>query len=279
MKQIIQERQKISQVWRAGRLLAGKTQIDLARALEISQSNVSKIESMLLEPSAVDWYKFCQLVGIDAHRSWELGFIDGCTKFKSKLHMTSLFKMPMKYRGDFALKVRDLIPFKECVINELNEKAWEDYLKEVKIEPEVFWIYDFQISFNFLLDLQVWSQKRNLKIFDKVRKYSANLENHGVLKENYSRKKTSTALLQDLLANQAYYQRVFKIETSESASGLKVKLNIEPEVLDVFGEKELNPYLLQKIQSFQEMIKKNSDFTGKFDLADNGCEFYVKLSA
>ena len=40
------------------------TQKAIAEELGISQSNFSKMENGLLEPSAIQWMTFCQLMGI-----------------------------------------------------------------------------------------------------------------------------------------------------------------------------------------------------------------------
>lgn len=42
----------------------GLTQKAVADELGISQSNFSKMENGLLEPSAIQWMTFCQLMGI-----------------------------------------------------------------------------------------------------------------------------------------------------------------------------------------------------------------------
>lgn len=42
----------------------GLTQKQVADELGISQSNFSKMENALLEPSAIQWMTFCQLMGV-----------------------------------------------------------------------------------------------------------------------------------------------------------------------------------------------------------------------
>jgi len=42
----------------------GLTQKAVADELGISQSNFSKMENALLEPSAIQWMTFCQLMGV-----------------------------------------------------------------------------------------------------------------------------------------------------------------------------------------------------------------------
>lgn len=280
MRKLTPESKSISQIWKVGRLLIGKTQVELSKEMGISQSNISKFESMVLEPSASDWYQFCQMAGISAHKSLELGYIDGCSKFKSKLYRTSAFKLPLKYRGDFAIKVRETIPFKECVISDLGEASWESFLKDIGMVPELFFVYDYQMSLRFIFDLAEWYHKKmNVSIFEKVGKHFANLENHGVFGKSYSKQKTSNDLLHDLMENQPYYQRAFKPETNHSEKALSVKLVVDPEIHNVFGELKTRQYLLHKINVFQEMLKKNTDFKGDFKMIPNDFTFSLDRSA
>ena len=277
MKKETIEAQRIAQIWKVGRLLIGETQIGLSRALGISQSNISKYESMTLEPSASDWYQFCQLAGLSAHKTLELGYIDGCTKFKSKLHMSSAFKLPMKYRGDFAIKVREVIPFKECVLNELGESSWHEFLSEINIIPEAFFVYDFQLSLRFIFDLADWYQdKKGSSLFEVAGKYSANLENHGLFTKQYLKQKVGSDLLTCLLENQPFYQRAFMAETKETKKSLSVKLVVEPEIYDAFGELKMRQYLIHKIDTFQKTLNQNTDFKRDFIILPNNFEFSLE---
>lgn len=54
----------VSRLLRALRIKRGMTQKAVADELGISQSNFSKMENGLLEPSAIQWMTFCQLMGI-----------------------------------------------------------------------------------------------------------------------------------------------------------------------------------------------------------------------
>ena len=54
----------VSKILRALRAKKGLTQKAVADELGISQSNFSKMENGLLEPSAIQWMIFCQLMGI-----------------------------------------------------------------------------------------------------------------------------------------------------------------------------------------------------------------------
>lgn len=277
MRKLTPESKSISQIWKIGRLLIGKTQVELSKEMGISQSNISKFESMTLEPSASDWYSFCQLAGLSAHKTLELGYIDGCSKFKLKLYRTSAFKLPLKYRRDFSIKVRETIPFKECVISVLGEESWESFLEDIGIVPELFYVYDYQLSLRFIFDLADWYQKKtNTSIYDLVGKFAAQLGNHGVFGKRYAKQISGPDLLNDLLENQPFYQRVFTTKAVEQGQRLSVQLMLEPEIRHLFGEQKTTEYLLHKINSFQEIIKENTGFKGAFQIAGNDLSFSLE---
>ena len=54
----------IAKVMREARREKGLTQADIARLLDTTQANISKIEQGVLIPSALDWFLFCEVTGI-----------------------------------------------------------------------------------------------------------------------------------------------------------------------------------------------------------------------
>lgn len=257
------ELETIARLWKVGRLLAGKTQVELSLALGISQSSISKYESMALEPSASDWYQFCQYVGIDAHKTLSLGYIDGKKKFKHRLFGDSMLKLPMRYRRDFLLKIRELIPFRKCVRTELGAEAWETFLSEHKIDDDLFFIYDFQVSLCLLQDLIKWCQERSFNLMEKVASYSGDIKLYGVLNEKYSKRKRPQDLIKEIMDDQVYFHRVFSSQIESTSQGLKVSTVINEDALDFFEEKILKNFLSYKIESFKQAIQQNN--TTPFD--------------
>ena len=51
--------QNIARALKTGRKKLGMSQIEMSKALGISQSSISKLEAAILEPSAIDWIRFC----------------------------------------------------------------------------------------------------------------------------------------------------------------------------------------------------------------------------
>jgi transcriptional regulator with XRE-family HTH domain len=278
MKHLVDEKEKISLVWRTGRLLAGKTQFELAKELDISQSSISKYETMKLEPSATDWYQFCQYVGLDAHKTLSLGYIDGKTRFKHRLFGESHFRLPLKYKRDFLLKIREIIPFKECITHELGPEKWNKFLSSHKIDHEMFYVYDFQVSLNLISDILNWCAKEGFAVLDLVSNYSSNLHNHGILCEEYARKKSASDLLRNLLENQVHYQRVFKTELHSSEKWLETSVKISPDALDFFDYRIINQFISYKIKSFQETLRINTELESDFKLTSTPHEILFSMA-
>ena len=257
------ELETIARLWKVGRLLAGKTQDELSQILGISQSSISKYESMALEPSASDWYQFCQFVGIDAHKTLTLGYIDGKKKFKHHLFGDSMLKLPMRYRRDFLLKIRELIPFRKCVQNELGVDAWEAFLDKNKIDDDIFFIYDFQVSLSLLEDLINWCLERNFDLMKQISNYSGDLKLYGVLNQKYTKRKKPQDLIKEIIDDQGYFHRVFNSHIESTPLGLKVIAVINEEARDFFEDEILNKFLSYKIQSFKQALEQN--YTIPFD--------------
>jgi pimeloyl-ACP methyl ester carboxylesterase/transcriptional regulator with XRE-family HTH domain len=272
------ELKRISRVWKAGRLLLGLSQKELSKALGISQSSISKYESMHLEPSASDWYNFCQFAGFDAHATLDLGYIDGKKKYKNRLHAESSFTLPMRYRVDFLLKIRELIPYKDCIVSELGEEAWLSFLKDAKVVPEMFYVYDFQLSLNFLNDLIKWCNKRSFDLVKSSKKYSAILENHGMLQTDYSKKQKKLSLIKSLFENQPYYHRVFtgKLVSEDDSSTFSVSPS--GEALEHFSFDEFRNFLNHKLDSFQEILKNSTGHQYQFETKIEKDQISIKVA-
>jgi hypothetical protein len=246
--------EKISHVWKATRLLLGLTQKELANQLGISQGSVSKYESMQLEPSASDWYNFCHFAGIDAHKTLELGYIDGKKRFKHRLYSEASFTLPMRYRGDFSLKVRELVCFRDAVLAELGGEFWGDFLKKVGVKAEMFFVYDYQISLNFLYDLIRHCENAGVTLWGLALHHTLREETHGVLGDEYLKRRRAQDLLESLVNNQPYYQRALDVEI-DSWPDLTCTFRPSPEALEIFDERELRPFMDYKVSGLSALLR------------------------
>lgn len=279
MKAVHTENERIAKLWRVGRLLIGKTQVELSKELKISQSNISKYESMALEPSASDWYNFCEFVGIDAHKTLSLGYIDGKKKFKHRLFGETLLKLPVKYRRDFLLKIRELIPFRECILAKMGEEAWDSFLDLNKIDDEIFFVYDFQVSMNMFNDLISWCKTRHFDIIEEVKHFSGNTSYCGILNESYARRKKPQELIKSLIEDQSYYHQIFKTEINVTKDRTEFIPRLTLEATQFFEKEILNVFLTHKLNSFKEILNKNSSSPHLFEIFDHNHEISFSVSA
>jgi transcriptional regulator with XRE-family HTH domain len=258
MEKVSAAEKKIAKIWKTGRLLSGKTQVELARALDIPQSSISKYETLQLEPSATDWYNFCQYVGIDAHKTLELGYIDGRKRFKPALYRESSFRLPLKYRRDFLIKIRELIPFKECLCEGMGESYWQRFLQEKKLDDEMFYVYDFQVSIALLFDLVDWARGLGHDILGQVKSFTGRMDFHGTLQYEYAKRKSAQELLKSLLEHQHYYQRVFKGELTLASNGLNIHVSFLDEAQAFMQDFPIDHFMLYKIHSFHKSLRENT---------------------
>lgn len=273
------ELETIARLWKVGRLLAGKTQVELSKVLGISQSSISKYESMALEPSASDWYQFCQFVGIDAHKTLSLGYIDGKKKFKHRLFSESLIKIPMQYRRDFLLKIRELVPFRQCFINDLGTERWKNFLEEHNIDDDMFYIYDFQVSFNLFLDMNNWGLAHGFNLIDEVKKYNRDLAFSGSFGEKYIKKKSSQDLIKEILDDQIYFHRVFTSVITLNDNQLIAHAEMTDEARDFFDEENLKSFMKYKVDSFNGILEKNFSSDQKIQVSETQKGLQLQLTA
>jgi hypothetical protein len=212
---------------------------------------------MGLEPSAGDWFHFCQYIGIDAHRTLNLGYIDGRQKFKDKLFSQTLFKLPLRYRKDFSLKIRELIPFRECIIYHLGEAAWIEVVNQMGLDPEMFFILDFQVSMTLLSDITIWAEGQGLSLLEKVQPFTADLKSHGSFMSDYLKKKSAGDLLKSIAEQQGHYQRILNLDLRQDHSSVDLKIRSELE--DFFDHSLLEQFQVYKAESLMSFIEKNSE--------------------
>jgi transcriptional regulator with XRE-family HTH domain len=220
----------LSRLVRATRVHRGFRQTDIAAALEISQSALSKVESGLLMLSAPQWITFCDFVGIQPS-SLKDGFIDqGQTTELRGTKWEGGFKIPKRYRFERASKARTLHPFRTYFQTALGEAAWEKYLDSVGFDPAFFAVLDNQVNLEFNLDIcRTLAQKGKLReaIPAMVRSLVGS-QAHGVLHQQYATAHDSTDLIVRLVENLPRYEANFSYKV-EDANPQSMDLSIAPE--------------------------------------------------
>lgn len=254
MNPIVHTEYNLGRLWRSARLLAGYTQMQLSRELDIPQSSVSKFENQSLEPSALDWYRFCELVGIDAHRSLSQGYIDGRQKFKERMHVNHLFKVPLRYRQDHSIKIRELLPLRAAAISTFGVDWWNDFLNTTDLDDDLFLILDFQVSLTLFFDIMAWTQGKDQQLLEAANQAARDMRNHGLIGPELERKYNARELVKHYVANQGHYQRAIEMSYKETAAGAKVEFTPSDWISDFFDPISLDQYRTYKAETLNALV-------------------------
>ena len=222
---------RISRVMRAARKISGKGQVEIAKALEVSQSALSKFESRILIPSASQWFRFCKLFEVDSLEAFTFGIIDHGYRTSLKgCYPSSTFKIPKKYSHSPGSKVRTMRPFLSYFESKIGEEKLERYLREQKVHPDFLVVQDNQMNIGFSLDLATTMINAGVlgkKDMPALTRPLSNAWMHGTLRHKYETAQTEVQLIQTLVENVQRYEVNcdYKIESSERQS---IDLSIAP---------------------------------------------------
>ncbi len=144
----------LPRLMRAARKRSGLSQVEIARLLDTSQATVSKYESGISYPGAVEWFAFCDATKI-LPESIRSGFIDlGRPAVLRDVSRLGSFKIPEKYHRNQGEKVRGLYPVLSYLTSVLGGEAERDaYLKSRGLDPDFFVCLDEQLPIDFFADI------------------------------------------------------------------------------------------------------------------------------
>lgn len=170
---------------RTARKKMGLTQIDLASKLGVSQSCLSKFESGILMPSAVQWAIFCQMTMLPSDTIF-YGVIDGLSaKFLDKHSGTENFKLHNKYKEGHLFSMRFLRPFFMAVLDEVGEEKFELAFKRLKTDPDFINVMSHQLPWNFVSDFMEVLELDKINVQKILNKRGNNYFNQSTLGETY----------------------------------------------------------------------------------------------
>lgn len=217
--------EKVARIFRAARKLNGKTQVEVATHLGVSQSCISKIEAGKLLPSVSEWFLFAQFVGIRPDESYHYGYIDHAFPVQLEgLYKDNIFKMPAKYARSPRSKVRMALPFIQHFREQFGDAKWESYLDKEKIDPDFFLVYDGQINLQFTLDLvsrMMESGALKPQNLETLARSARDPQMHGRLQQDYRNLTGGRELLTSLIENMDRYETNFNYQfIDRSAKGL-----------------------------------------------------------
>lgn len=220
-----------SRVLRAARKSLGLKQTQVCDRLGISQSALSKLENEVLIPSAPLWLAFCESFNVPI-LCLKTGYID--RELHSFLRSGTYeegFKLPKKYSHDKGSKVRALRPVIDFFISELGEKEFNNFLKEQKIDPDFFTIFDNQINLNFfivLIETLIQKGKLNSNNISKLAKYATYSKNHGNLWNKLSSTSDPILFAEESIRNSKLYECNFKYVVEDRKLN-SIDISITPE--------------------------------------------------
>lgn len=201
-----------AQIFRVARKVTGLTQVEVANAIGISQSSVSKYESGILQPSALDWFNFCSLVNIDSTKALKDGYIDNCSRIKEFFYKDMGFTVPRRYKQNRQLKVREMLPLVAHYKLQYGDEGWEQLTDKLKMDPDYFHVYDASVSLHFLEDFLAHLPGTGKGFLDQAAKLSGNLEMHGELKGFYQNASFAPNVGLAFVKKESLYEELFDVE-------------------------------------------------------------------
>lgn len=218
-------------IMRAARKKKGLTQQEVASAVGVSQSALSKMENGILVPDMFQWYDFCNLTQID-ELACKYGFIDDLGRLSIKHEVREGgFVLPGKYAHHRGEGVRNVLPMLDFIRHKVGEEKYHEYLNHLDLDADFFVNYNAQLNFNFYLDL-VGDLSSKFEVtphnLDQVTTSAATARVHGRLSTQYEKVKSSDKVILTMLKNMDKYQIDYRYEVKDQKEGL-IDLAVTPQ--------------------------------------------------
>lgn len=265
--------ENLSLIMRSARKYKGITQQELAKALNCSQSALSKMENGVLTPSAPQWFDFCRITEIPVE-SLVWGYIDReNTAEVISDKTTNGHNLPYRYSQDRGLKVKYIIPFLTYLCKHHGRDDAISFLKSHKISQEFFVDLDNQVSLNFLYDIFKFFQSKgwdNKDVLGQVTAYFAHANTHGRTFDTIIKSNDSFDAVSNYVQNFKSYQNDFKLSIS-GKDQTRMELTVKPrphlKKFKVFKDTEfclfLENYLLNSLEVVSILNKSDQAFKGE----------------
>jgi transcriptional regulator with XRE-family HTH domain len=159
-----------ARVFRAVRKQLGRSQSEFARDLSLSQSQVSRLESGVLEPGVRDWLALSQLAGIPAD-AFETGEIDrrGLRQHQG----AGGFKLPAKYNNFAASNARILRLYFQYLEAHLGFAKTNLFIESLGVDPDYFVDLDHKTNLQFTYDLLGYMIRAGYLSRERVERFAA----------------------------------------------------------------------------------------------------------
>ena len=250
--------QNTARIFRVARKVTGMTQVEVAKAIGISQSSVSKYEAGILQPSALDWFNFCTLVNLDSTKALKDGYIDNCSRIKEFFYKDMGFTTPRRYKQNRHLKVREVLPMLVQYQAQFGEKGWLELAEKLKVDPDYFHVYDAPLSLNFLEDFMAQLPGTGKGFLDQAAKLSGDLAMHGDLKSYYQNASFSPNVGLAYVKKTSLYEEIFDVEQSLKGNKQTFVFIPKDDFNSVGTPQFWNMYTHFKVESLRNFIVANS---------------------
>jgi len=144
---------KTARIMRAARKRRGLTQSEIAKLLQTSQANISKLENAMLIPSAPECFEFCDVMKIPAE-SLRTGTLDARLQatVRSEPHEGG-FRLPKRYIDSRGTSVRAVMPLLTRAEKTLGDQRLNAALESMGLDPDVTVELSNVLNANFCMDL------------------------------------------------------------------------------------------------------------------------------
>ncbi len=273
---------KVAGLMRASRKRLSWTQTYVSKAISISQSALSKMESGLLIPSASQWYEFCVMAGISTE-----ALSTGIMEFNKKIVLESGplkndFKIAKRYLDHRGSKVRSTQPFLDYFKTVYSSEKLNEYLSFIGVDPDYFIDFDAQLNLNFYLDMTkhlVTQGKLKGRDFPKLVKSVPSRTAQGRFHDQYM--KSQSCALKLLFENVKFYECNFQYRIEEERAQ-KLVVSVKPEKhLREFKYRDdavLGKFLCEYKQGYFEQFTEGYDTEkrGKISIRELDCHYSHK---
>jgi transcriptional regulator with XRE-family HTH domain len=210
---------------RTARKRLGLSQVEVSGRLGISQGALSKLERGLLVPSAPQWFEFCEITQISVE-SLSYGYLENL-KPATPLGVPEScgYKLGGEYLRHRGSKVRALQPWIYSLRGQLGESRFSKLCKQLRIDPDVFIDYDFQVSLNLplaLLNAAAGKGLLNRESLQDLNRILMDPRTHGSVFERFHEAPDPSQRLVQVIKNSRHYECNFQYEL-ESKKGSHVR--------------------------------------------------------
>lgn len=247
----------------------GYGQIELAKEFRFSQSNVSKVESGILELDLFFWLELTRTLHVKDpycfyYGTAEIEGIPKLGKVDKSFYKRVGFKIPKHYLSDPLITSRKVRPLIE-VFERILAKPWNTFLKESKIPRVMFDILNFPIPSFLVKDLADFTHKHAAKL-DWVKDLNlTSQKNHGLMFQDYASASTTFNVLKHFIHKQREYGIDHEyLIAEENGHESIVHVHASPELLKVFSKKDLetNKFLNFSAEYPRHLMKMKNQNAG-----------------